>query len=355
MAKPEQTEKATPKRREEARGKGQVPRSTELAGSVTFLAVVLVLHAFFAPMMDSLQGTMRGYFSRIGDMHHDLTIHSVGGLFIQAASGVALVVLVVFALAFFFGIVANVAQFGFLFSLNSIKPSFGKLNPINGFKNMFSRRIAVNLGKQLLKLGVVALILYLEISKNVSFFAQVGGLSPAGIIEGMMNLIYGIAWKFGLLLVVVGLLDYAYERWQLEENMKMTKQEVKDEWRQAEGNPEAKGAMKKRQRESSRRRMMQAVPRATVVVTNPTHFAVALEWDEAQMEAPVVIAKGADLIAKRIRDLAREHNIPIMENPPLARTLYDKVELDRAIPPNMYAAVAQVIAFVYKLKRKTIA
>jgi flagellar biosynthetic protein FlhB len=135
----------------------------------------------------------------------------------------------------------------------------------------------------------------------------------------------------------------------------MTKQEVKDEWRQSEGNPEARGAMKKRQREMSRRRMMQAVPRATVVVTNPTHFAVALEWDEMQMEAPVVIAKGADLIAKRIRDIAKEHNIPLMENPPLARTLYDKVEIDQAIPPNLYAAVAQVIAFVYKLKRKTIA
>ncbi len=355
MAKPEQTEKATPKRREEARGKGQVPRSTELAAGVIFLAVVLVLHAFFAPIMDSLEGSTRGYFSRIGDMHSDLTIHSVGGFFIQAASGVMLVVLVVFALAFFFGIVVNIAQFGFLFTLNSIKPSLGKLNPVNGFKNMFSKRIAVNLGKQLLKLAAVAIILYVEIAKNISFFAQAGQMSPAGTIESMMNLIYGIAWKFGLLLVVVGLLDYAYERWQLEENLKMTKQEVKDEWRQSEGNPEAKGAMKKRQRESSRRRMMQAVPRATVIVTNPTHFAVALQWDEAQMEAPVVIAKGADLLAKRIRDIAREHNIPIMENPPLARTLYDKVELDRAIPPNLYAAVAQVIAFVYKLKRKTIA
>ena len=355
MAKPEQTEKATPKRREEARGKGQVPRSTELAGSVTFLAVVLVLHAFFAPMMDSLEGSMRAYFSRLGDMQSDMTIHSVGGLFAQAASGVTMVVLGVFALAFIFGIVANVAQFGFLFTLKSIKPSFSKLNPINGFKNMFSKRIAVNLAKQLLKLGAVGIIIYVEIVKNISFFAQVGQSSPATMIELTMNLIYGIAWKFGLLLVVVGLLDYAYERWQLEENLKMTKQEVKDEWRQSEGNPEARGALKKRQREMSRRRMMHAVPRATVVVTNPTHFAVALEWDEMQMEAPVVIAKGADLVAKRIRDLAKEHSIPIMENPPLARTLYDKVEIDQAIPPNLYAAVAQVIAFVYKLKRKTIA
>lgn len=355
MAKPEQTEKATPKRREEARKKGQVARSTELAGSVIFLAVVLILHAFFAPMMNSLEGGMRAYFSRIGQTGGDFTIRTVTPLFIQAAAGVVMVVFVVFAIAFVIGIVANVAQFGFLFTFNSIKPSFSKLNPINGFKNMFSRRTFVQLGKQLLKLGAVALILYVEISKNITFFASVGQTSPATMIEMTMNLIYDIAWKFGMLLVVVGLIDYAYERWQLEDSLKMSKQEVKDEWRQSEGNPEAKGALKKRQREMSRRRMMQAVPRATVVVTNPTHFAVALEWDDVAMEAPVVIAKGADLIAKRIRDLAREHNIPIMENPPLARTLYDKVEIDQAIPPNMYAAVAQVIAFVYKLKRKTIA
>ncbi|HET9029308.1 MAG TPA: flagellar biosynthesis protein FlhB [Candidatus Aquilonibacter sp.] len=355
MAKPEQTEKPTPKRREEARKKGQVARSQELAGSVIFLAVVLILHAFFTPMMDSLEGNMRGYFSRIGQASGDLTYHSVAPLFIQAGAGVAMVVAAVFVLAFVIGIVANVAQFGFLFTFKSITPSFSKLNPINGFKNLLSKRTFVQLGKQLLKLFAVAVILYMEISKNVSFFAEVGQSSPAAMVDMTMNLIYGIAWKFGLLLVVVGLLDYAYERWQLEDSLKMSKQEVKDEYRQSEGNPEAKGALKKRQREMSRRRMMQAVPRATVVVTNPTHFAVALEWDEMGMEAPVVIAKGADLIAKRIRDLAREHNIPIMENPPLARTLYDKVELDQAIPPNLYAAVAQVIAFVYKLKRKTIA
>ncbi len=171
----------------------------------------------------------------------------------------------------------------------------------------------------------------------------------------MGGLIFSIAWKFGMLLVLVGILDYAYEKWQYEENLKMSKQEVKDEYRQSEGNPETKGALKRRQREFARRRMMAAVPKATVVVTNPTHFAVALEWDELKMEAPVVTAKGADLVAKRIREIAQENGVPIMENPPLARTLYAKVELDQAIPPNMYAAVAQVIAFVFKLKRKTIA
>ena len=175
------------------------------------------------------------------------------------------------------------------------------------------------------------------------------------MIFATSDVVYEIAWKFGALLLVVAFADYAFQRYQTEESLKMSKQEVRDEYRQAEGNPEAKGAFKRKQREFARRRMMSAVPRATVVVTNPTHFAVALEWSDDGMAAPIVVAKGADLIAKRIREIAREHAVPIMENPPLARTLYDTVEIDQAIPPNLYAAVAQVIAFVFKLKRRTIA
>ncbi len=354
MAKPEQTEKATPKRREEARGRGQVPRSSELAGSVIFLVTVFVMHALFAGTFASMESGLRAYFAKVA-LHGDPTFSSVWGFFVQAGAWAGLGLGVIFAIAFFVGILANVAQFGFLFTGKSLVPSFGKLNPLTGFQNIFSKRIAVNLGKQLIKLFAVAIIIFTSIRANLGLFAVLGQTSPADVIGMTFDLIYDIAWKFGLLLVIVGILDYVYERWQLEENLKMSKNEVKDEYRQSEGNPEAKGAIKRRQRESARRRMMQAVPRATVVVTNPTHFAVALEWDEMKMEAPVVTAKGADLVAKRIRDIAREHGVPILENPPLARTLYDRVELDQAVPPNLYAAVAQVIAFVYKLKRKTIA
>jgi flagellar biosynthesis protein FlhB len=304
--------------------------------------------------MNGLESQATVYFGHVA-MHDDPTIFSVAPLFLQASAGIGWIILIVFGIAVVAGIGANVLQFGFVWTTVPFKPSFAKLNPINGFKNMFSRRILINLSKQLLKLGAVAILVYTTVTANVDTFARLGQTSPESVIMLTFELIFSIAWKFGLLLVVVGLLDYAYERWQLEQNLKMTKQEVKDEYRQSEGNPEAKAALKKRQREFARRRMMNAVPRATVVVTNPTHFAVALEWDEVKMDAPVVVAKGADLLAKRIRDIAKEYGIPILENPPLARTLYDKVELDHPIPPNLYAAVAQVIAFVYKLKRKIIA
>jgi flagellar biosynthetic protein FlhB len=171
-------------------------------------------------------------------------------------------------------------------------------------------------------------------------------------VEGI---IYWVALKIGMMLLLLGLLDYVWERKRLEDSLKMTKTEVKDEHKQSEGNPEAKAALRQRARAMARRRMMAAIPKATVVVTNPTHFAVALEWDELTMEAPVLTAKGADLIAKRIRELAEEHAIPVVENAPLARTLYAKVELDSPVPADLYAAVAQVVAFVYKLKNRTIA
>jgi flagellar biosynthetic protein FlhB len=354
MARPEQTERATPKRRQEARQRGQVPKSQELSSAIIFLSIVLVLHGLFNYLYGGLQGGSAAYFSRIAQ-HGDFTNTSIWRLFWQAGAPIAVVVGIVFVVAMSAAMFSGVVQHGFLFTFKPLVPNFGKLNPISGFKSIFSKRLLINLGKQILKLAAVSIIIYSVIFTRLDFFIIVGQATPADIVLMTMNLIYEVAWKFGLLLLVVGILDYVYERWQNEENLKMSKQEVKDEYRQSEGNPEAKAALKRRQREFARRRMMNAVPRATVVVTNPTHFAVALEWDEVEMEAPVVTAKGADLLAKRIRDIAREHGVPIMENPPLARTLYERVELDQAIPPNLYAAVAQVIAFVYKLKRKTIA
>lgn len=354
MAKPEQTEKATPKRREEARRRGQVAKSTDLAGAAVFLAGVFVLHALMPATLSSLSSNLQEVLWRIHE-RQEFTLFSVWTLFARGFASVWVLFAALFAAILVLAIGVNGLQTGFAVSLNPLAPSFGKINPVSGFTRMFSKQVLVNLAKQLLKLGAVLVIIYSSVAGSMTMLLNLGNLPPSGVLAFAGNLIFSIGWKFGLLLVLIGVADLAYERWQFEENLKMSKQEVKDEYRQAEGNPEAKAAVKRRQRESARRRMMAAVPKATVVVTNPTHFAVALEWDELKMEAPVVTAKGADLVAKRIREIAAEHGVPVMENPPLARTLYAKVELDQAVPPNLYAAVAQVIAFVYKLKRKTIA
>ena len=354
MPRPEQTERATPKRREEARKRGQVAKSPDLAGAAVFLAGVFVLHSLAPATLANVSATMQAILWRLHE-HQDLTMQSVWFLFASAFGSTALLMALLFGAALVASVGANLLQFGFLFSFQTIVPSFNKINPVTGLQRLFSKNTLVNLAKQLLKLGAVLIIIYTSVMANINTLFMLGQMSATQIVGFIGDLIFGIGWKFGFLLVVIGLLDFVYEKWQFEENMKMSKQEVKDEYRQSEGNPEVKGAVKRRQREFARRRMMAAVPRATVVVTNPTHFAVALEWDEVKMDAPLVTAKGADLVAKRIREIAKEHGVPIMENAPLARTLYAKVELDQTIPPNLYAAVAQVIAFVYKLKRKTIA
>ncbi len=354
MPKPDQTEKATPKRLSEARQRGQVARSTELAGAVVFFASVFVLNAFAGSSITGIGNVLRSAIANAFTLD-TLTIRSVWLLFVQALAGAGFLLAFLFAVSLVVALAVNFLQVGFLFTLKPLQPSFSKINPLSGFKRIFSKQVVANLAKQLVKLSAVVVLVFGTIAGNLDFFARIGNSSLGQTLVAVSGLIYGIAWKFGLMLVIVALLDYVYERWQYHEGLKMTKQEVKDEARQYEGSPELRGALKRRQREFARRRMMQAVPRATVVVTNPTHFAVAIEWDEVKMEAPVVTAKGSDLLAKRIRELARESGVPIMENPPLARTLYDNVELDQAIPPNLYAAVAQVIAFVYKLKRRTIA
>ncbi len=355
MAKPGQTEKATPKRKSDAREKGQVAKSPDIAAAAVFLGIVIALHIAFNATVASAVQAFTIAFEHIG-VHHELSVHSV---WVEAARNLVPYISV-FALTFGFAVVigvgANVAQFGFLFAPQMLKPKLSKLNPISGFQRiLISPQTAIQLLKQLAKLGVVVAIVYWQVNDRLGSFYMLAHGSPMDVLTTVEDVTFNIGVRFGMLLLVLGCADYAWERHRLAESLKMSKTEVKEEAKQSEGSPEAKGAVKSRQRASARRRMMAAVPRATVVVTNPTHFAVALEWDELTMAAPVLVAKGADLMAKRIRETAAEHRIPIMENPPLARTLYDKVPLDSPVPPNLYAAVAQVIAFVYKLKNRTVA
>lgn len=355
MARPEQTEKATPRRRGEVRSQGRVARSAEVAPAFIFLVGIMILHFGFTFWLGSLSALLETTFTHIAS-NEPVNIFSAWGYFGRGFA--PLVPLLGF---FFFAAVviaygANVLQFGFLFTAQPLMPRFSKLNPLNGLTNiLLSKQTFVALGKQLLKLFAVCFIIFLAVQDNLPMIYNSAHNSPRDWMTSIEGLVYAVALRFALFLVAMALLDFAYQRWQYEENLKMSKAEVKDEQRSMEGAPEAKQAVKQHQRAAARRRMMSSVPKATVVVTNPTHFACALEWDEVAMEAPVLTAKGADLMARRIRELAKEHDVPLVENPTLARTLYYKVEIDSPVPPELYAATAQVIAFVYRLKRKTVA
>lgn len=355
MARPDATEKATPKRKREARERGQVPRSQDIGGSAIFLAIVIALHVGF---LGAVSAGAQAFQVAIGNAgaHGEVTVRSVGGMFVTALMPYTPLLAMAFASAVVLAVVANVLQFGLLFSPQLLAPKFSKLNPLAGAKRIFfSPQTLVQLAKQLMKLAIVILICWLGVKDNLTMLYALAHASPHDIIVAIEGIVFWIGVKVGALLLILGIADYVWERRRLEQSLKMTKTEVRDEHKQSEGNPEAKGALRNRQRQMARKRMMAAVPKATVVVTNPTHYAVALTWDDLKMDAPVLVAKGADLIAKRIRELATENGVPILENPPLARTLYAKVELDSPVPPDMYAAVAQIIAFVYKLKNKTIA
>ena len=355
MARPDATEKPTPKRKREARERGQVPRSQDIGGSAIFLAIVIALHAGFMGAVGA--GAQAFKVALIHASSHDeLTINSAGGLFVAGVMPYTPLLAMAFASAVVLAVVANLLQFGLLFSPQLVAPKFSKLNPFAGLKRLFfSPQTLVQLAKQVMKLAIVVLICWFGMKDNLTMLYALAHASPHDIIVSIEGIVFWIGVKVGALLLILGIADYIWERRRLEQSLKMTKTEVKDEHKQSDGNPEAKNALRQRQRAMARKRMMAAVPKATVVVTNPTHYAVALEWDDLKMDAPILTAKGADLIAKRIRELAAEHNIPILENPPLARTLYAKVELDSPVPPDMYSAVAQIIAFVYKLRNKTIA
>lgn len=355
MAKPEQTEKATPKRLGEARAKGRVAKSVEVAPALIFITATVVLHFGFSVWLNHIYNLMQVSFTHIAS-HQPINIFSAWNFFRIGFAPMLPMLIMIFSFALLLGIVGNVLQFGFVFTLGSIKPQFSKLNPFAGLKNiLFSKQTAVQLAKQILKLLAVATIIFMAVHGQLATIFNTARNSPHDWIVVIENLIYTVALRFGLFLLAMALLDLVYQRWQYEDSLKMSKGEVKDEQRSAEGAPEAKQAVKNRARIAARKRMMTAVPKATVVVTNPTHFACALEWDEIAMEAPVLTAKGADLMARRIRELAKQHDVPIVENAHLARTLYYKVELDHPVPSELYAATAQVIAFVYRLKRKTIA
>lgn len=346
----ERTEDATPKRRQDARKKGQVVRSTDLPPAVGLLAGVVTLRATAPGMWGGFGDVLRNGLRVL--VRPDLTTRDVAGILSQGFIAGAYAVLPVLVALLAGGVVTGLAQTGFVVSTKAITPKFDKLNPMTGLKRLFSPQTGFEMVKLILRL---AIFIAVAISVAQQVMQQVLGLGNTGMLGVpalLGDALYAVLLRIAIAGAFLAALDYSFQRWRFNKDMKMTKQEIRDEQKQSDGNPQVKARMRRLMRQHARERMMQAVPQATVVVTNPTHYAVALRYTSGKMRAPIVVAKGRDLIAQQIKAVAAQNGVPIVENPPLARTLHASVALGREIPYHLYRAVAEVLAFIYKLKRR---
>jgi flagellar biosynthetic protein FlhB len=346
----EKTEKPTPKRRSEARKKGQVARSADLNSIFSLAAIVVVLTTLGPAIVRRLELALHDGLVRTG--RPDVVApEGLSGLERSFAGTVAGALWPVVLVAIVVAVLATAMQTRLRLSTQILKPSFSKLSPMNGVKRLLGPQAAVEALKQIVKLAVVGAAVGMLVWSQMHSLSGLVGIPPASILPLAAGSVKRIAWIAVLGLLPLAVADFFWQRHRIEKQLRMTKQEIKEEARQADMPPEARGAIRRRQREQWRKRMMAAVPTADVVIANPTHFAVALRYDGTK-PAPEVVAKGADLIAAEIRRLAQEHGVPIVEDPPLARGLYAAVEVGQMIPEEFFVAVAEVIAVVLRRSGK---
>ena len=353
----EKTEPATAKKLKDARDEGKVAKSRELNSAFDLIVLFLCLKIFVSFVGEKFIDI----FSYIYENMPDFVKINEGGLSVQAVAGLIasvtlkslLIMLPFMAFGFVVTLLVSIVQVGWKVSTKPMKPELSKLNPLNGFKRIFSKDSLFELVKSILKIVIIIYIAYTSIKDNANdLFALYDlGLNQAVALVGTLIINTGI--KISIVYLVIGLADFIYQKHKFNEDMKMTKQEVKDEYKQSEGDPKVKSQQKSRMQQASRQRMMQELPNADVVITNPTHLAVAIRYDKEKHEAPVVVAKGADYLAAKIKETASNYQIEIVENKPLARMLYHNVEIGAEIPPELYQMVAEVLAYVYNLKGKT--
>lgn len=346
----DKTEKATPKKKSDARKKGQVFQSREMSTSLVLLIMIVSLKAYGSSLYGQLSQYFKKAFTEYLTQVDAIDFNILAKLFADGLLVLVRTTLPLLLIALVAALIVGYAQVGILFTLETLKIQGNRINPLGGFKRIFSMRSVVELVKSILKILIVGWVTYSYLKSKAD---QVMTLMETDLVDTMFfigDAAFSVALRICFAMVILGIIDYIYQRYDYEKNLRMTKQEVKDEYKQTEGNPEIKSKIKQKQRQMSMRRMMQEIPKADVVITNPTHFAVALKYDAQKASAPYVIAKGQDYIALRIKQLASENKIQIVENKPLARTLFNTVEIGEAIPPELYQAVAEILAFVYKLK-----
>jgi flagellar biosynthetic protein FlhB len=347
----ERTEAPTPRRRQEARDAGNVARSPDLTASAVLIGILLLLRTFGPALLSSMKLVVRDLLEP--DSMSNFDGRAALTQFARALAGVGIAMMPLLIGVVVIAAAVNVAQVGLVFNVNRLTPNFAALNPVRGLGRLLSgSRTLMRLAMSLVKVIVVGMTAYSAIHGRLGEIVTAQRLSFLQIFGLGSQLVYSISLRVGILLLVLAILDYLYQRWQLERDLKMTKEEVKEEMRRMDGDPKIKQRRRQIAVQRHIKRLKKEVPKADVVVTNPTHYAIALKYEAARMRAPRVLAKGQDLMAMRIREIALEHNIPLVERPPLARALYRLCDVGDEIPEQFYSAVAEILAYVYQLSRQ---
>lgn len=347
----EKTEKATPKRKQDERKKGNVFQSNEVGTVLSLLAVFFSLQLLGPWIVANLESTMTDFFT-LSSTKTMLSMTDMNEFLRKVCLCFGVTILPVLIIGAFASCLSTIAQTRGLVSFEALKPKFNRINPIQGFKRLFSLRGVVELLKSILKIVILGIVIYQALEQELSVIPRLVDMTIPQAGAAIGSAIMDIVKKTALIMAFVAAFDFLYQWWEYEKNLRMSKQEIKEEYKQTEGDPQVKSKIREKQNMMARRRMMQNVPNADVVIRNPTHFAVALQYDPTHHRAPVVIAKGQDSLALRIVAVAEQHDIVVTENRPLARGLYENVELNAEIPDRFYQPVAEVLAFVYNLKKK---
>ncbi|CEN21619.1 fused FliR family export protein/FlhB family type III secretion system protein [Paraclostridium sordellii] len=346
----DKTEEPSSKKIKDARKSGNVAKSKEVVTTLTLLGVLIIIYSMSDFVILQLKESIVRYLNM--GFSNEFSMKIVGSLLMMILAGFMKIIVPIGVIIIVFSVIGNVMQSGFLMTTDPLKPKFSKLNPINGFKNMFSMKSLGNLIKSIILVAILFKVGYSFMSKNFIGILKTGDIYLPYLMSTIITLIKELIQSILLALFVISVVDFAYQKYMHKKDLKMTKQEVKEEYKQMEGNPEIKGKIKQKQREMASRRMMEAVPSASVIVTNPTHISIAIKYEKGKDQAPIVVAKGADIVAFKIREIAKEHDIPIIENKPLARLMYKEVEIEEEIPEKVYQEVAEVLVAVYKIKNR---
>lgn len=346
----EKTEKATPKKRQDVRKKGQVPKSQDVNTAILLFFVFIILMVTGGTLKQTVVDMFQKSFTEY--IHHSVTRDTLFSMAYDVMLHITMAIAPIMIVAIIAGIASNFLQFGFLFSTEPLQMKLNKIDPIQGAKRIFSARALVELVKSLLKIAVVGVITFSIIWMNRDEMMMLVDKNVEGALAffGNMTIQMGLAAAIGLLIISV--IDYAYQKYDFEKQNRMSKNDIKDEHKNIEGDPLIKGKMKERQRQMAMQRMMSEIPNADVVITNPTHYAVAIKYDEKKADAPYVIAKGVDYVALKIKEVAGHHHIMMVENRPLARGLYQQADIGQVIEEEFFQAVAEILAYVYQVQKK---